>query len=122
MTADPPKKRRWFQVHLSTAIALMLVSAVLVWANMRVQDVPYENHADLFRANYGWPLTAVYREAEKWPIGSLLYPIGESYYVIDWEKGVPLNCSSALAILAATAFACEWLIRRRERKYQEPQA
>ncbi len=34
---------------------------------------------------------------------------------------IGFNCGCALAILAATAFACEWLIRRHEGKQQEPQ-
>ena len=29
-----PRPRRWFQLHLTTAIVLMLVAAGLVWANM----------------------------------------------------------------------------------------
>jgi len=27
---DPPKKRRWFQIHLSTAIVLMVVASAMI--------------------------------------------------------------------------------------------
>ncbi len=31
MTAETPKKRRWFQIHLSTAISLFLLGAMILW-------------------------------------------------------------------------------------------
>jgi len=33
--ATPKPKRLWFRFHLSTAVLLMIVASVLLWANMR---------------------------------------------------------------------------------------
>ena len=32
-----PVRRRWFQIHLSTAIVLLFVTGALMWANLRLQ-------------------------------------------------------------------------------------
>jgi len=34
MSDDAPKKRSWFQIHLSTAVVLMVVAGVLMWVNV----------------------------------------------------------------------------------------
>ena len=39
------KKRRWFQIHLSTAILLMLAASALMWLNLGLGP-------------YGWPVHA----------------------------------------------------------------
>ena len=31
-----PTKRRWFQIHLSTAVVLMITAGALLWANVRL--------------------------------------------------------------------------------------
>jgi len=41
MTDEGQKKRAWFQIHLSTAIVLMFVAGVLVWAT-----IAYLHYAD----------------------------------------------------------------------------
>jgi hypothetical protein len=36
MTDTPPTKRRFWQIHLSTAVVMMVLASLLVWANVRV--------------------------------------------------------------------------------------
>jgi len=56
------KKRPWFQIHLSTAILLMLVAGALMWANIkgrekviRYADVGEVAESDHHYSEYGWP-------------------------------------------------------------------
>ena len=60
MSDDAPKKRPWFQIHLSTAIVLMVMAGLLVWANVRpievietytARDQPYQTIR-----GPGWPV------------------------------------------------------------------
>jgi hypothetical protein len=56
----PPRRKR-FQIHLSTAVVMMLVAAVLVWANMTERYL-HNPPTNLFQSKfvlYGWPLDAV---------------------------------------------------------------
>ncbi len=197
MTADPPKKRRWFQVHLSTACALMLAGSGLVYINLLPlnpiinspikSDVKAASMSTVGRGNFdmqlyqgsitlraiwarheklGCPFTWVSRKINcskylDWPITEYdqrpnpddlnayfkytfsnptkSYSKVSSHLIPKWFqqraanqtlnptkiKTLPWNWSVAgmfanifisLAILAATGFACEWLIHRRERK------
>jgi len=51
-------KRRWFQIHLSTAVVLMFVAGGLLWANMmprwRYMDQGF-SEPYFFNDGYGWP-------------------------------------------------------------------
>lgn len=49
-----PKPRPWFQIHLSTAVVLMIVSGGLLWANLRRQPVPIFQDVSYFYEQ-GWP-------------------------------------------------------------------
>ena len=55
---NKPKKRPWFQFHLSTAIILMFAAAGLLWLNMRpdVQATPFGSNE---LVAWGWPFTAL---------------------------------------------------------------
>ena len=37
MSDDAPKKRAWFQIHLSTAVVLMVVAGVLGYLESRMK-------------------------------------------------------------------------------------
>ena len=61
------KKRPWFQIHLSTAVVLMVVAGVLVWANVTTQiyisplsyvvNIPPNDQYDkVIGEKRGWPL------------------------------------------------------------------
>lgn len=36
-----PKPRRWFQIHLSTAVVLMFVAGALIWANVHPRPLAH---------------------------------------------------------------------------------
>jgi len=86
-----PGKRKWFQIHLSTAVALLVVSGALLWANFAsVQNV---------LSGYGWPtFHYILKRSPKLE--------GGHWYDLD-----PLNALgnpiAAALILWKTAVACE---------------
>lgn len=115
--SDLPK-RRWFQIHLSTAVALMFVSGVLLWANLVPhKTVLYEGSHDGIKAwslRYGWPTpycSGHYFELPEGPSSVLSPEPRYSYAKID---NLRLNVFCAAVLLAVCAFACESTIRRRE--------
>jgi hypothetical protein len=86
------------QLHLSTCIVLMFVAGGLVWANaLKVYDL---KTLDISSFTQGWPL----------PYFKIDYPAEDYYY----PQNLAVNLATALAILAAVAFVCEWSIRRRK--------
>src|SRR5579862_7759084 len=115
---EPPRAR--FQIHLSTAIVLMFVAGVLIWANTRehTRSADYTeegptNYLHVIIKAYGWPfeyksvytsfdtMDAVGRPSSVTEYGGLLN--GDT--IIDGMVG--------LLIIFAVWFLCEWLIRRR---------
>jgi hypothetical protein len=98
MTTTP---RRWFQIHLSTAVMLMFVSGGLIWANVeevkRIGLTTRLGHV----WTQGWPWY--------WAVG-VSYDKGYNFDVYDLAKDTLI----VLAILTAVAFACEWRIRRKK--------
>ncbi len=112
-------KPRFFQIHLSTAVVLMLVAGVLVWANARQEVVP-EAPTSQLRAwqpasayawsFYGWPyrgLKILHRDDGHSGNPNIVV-------VRVWAKtDTVYNSLIALAILASVCVACEWRIRRR---------
>ena len=99
------------QLHLSTCIVLMFAAGGLVWANVREHSLPVKelplaeytttNLPDYFviASGIGWPRPF-------WYAGTGWGPFW------DWPR-FAFNLATALAILAAVAFVCEWIIRRR---------
>ena len=136
-----PKKRPWFQFHLSTAAALMFVAGGLMWANMR--DSRYDVRVDsgeIFMTlrvqtqgiayTFGWPVVMhegarplrlrvrAVENSDQWGV----YTDAEadlrerSTFDGSWRPaGIALNLLAALAILLATAVLLEWGIRRQRR-------
>ncbi len=140
MTAETTKKQRWFQLRLTTCIVMMVVAAGLLFTNIRpkFQDIWIEEEnswdtsvlepicdelIDQGRENeipnktkgkaglimgMGWPFSF-----------KSFYEVNNDGEVVEWPlniKNLMLNIVIFIAILAATAFGCEGLIRRRERK------
>lgn len=101
MTRDmSEKKRRWFQIHLSTAVVLMFVAGAILWANVASHEFVYLNNKSKAWeaiAVHGWPIYAD-RPAE--------HPV----YSILWAANVIVG----FFVLTMTWVFCESLIRRRE--------
>lgn len=125
MTDAPPKKRAWFQLHLSTCVVLMVVAGVLVWANVTNRvNAPYEKVGD--GGGYGWPYCCYlswYQYEHPQTREIFLAAEGEDRPV--WEIGhreCAANLGVALAILALTALVCEAYsyIRGRLRPAKDP--
>ena len=104
---EQPKKRPWFQYHLSTAIVVMFVASGLLWLNVRNQNWIHLPDDDL--PSYGWPFIYFNRywmfEGSK----SLFYNEWYCWHLIG-------NILIALAIVIVVAFVCEWHIRRAAKK------
>ena len=119
-------RRRWFQIHLSTAVATVLLSGVLLGLNFcasRVELGPKAGEltardfstADraIFeispeRRDYGWPTVSIQTynfrdELQQW------YRYNRLSY-----GGLLMDFAFAFGILTGTAVILEWRIRRRE--------
>jgi len=121
-------KRRWFQIHLSTAVVLMLVAGVLLWANVRERQghryvtLDSEEAAvqsalgihDPYSVVRGWPFTHQEWLSSKTDIfkSALLAWAEAQVYGNLWYPGsLAMNVLVALVILLSTASVCEWRIR-----------
>ncbi len=93
--------RRFFQLHLSTALILMLAASALLWAN--VVPEPDSGGMLVWALDYGWPM--IYRTEP----GSIVSnePSWLSY------KHLLLNLAGAFAILLVIAAICECALRRK---------
>ena len=107
--SEKPKRRVW-QVHLSTAIALMFMAGGVLWINS-IPDIgrnppgmlktPIEVGSHSTYIYYGWPYWCIVKEQES-----------RNFYW-TWDGAVP-NAIVVLAVFVAVAGCFEWLIRRRE--------
>lgn len=113
-------KRRWFQIHLSTAVLLVLTAGVLLGLNLEsrngsmvtlgMSDPPFNEHPQPgMLLHYG---TSSYRAG--WP-----KPCYE-FYIVDeksygwWNySGLAINAATASSIMAAAGLLSEYIIRRR---------
>ena len=127
MNDDAPKKRSWFQVHLSTAVVLMITAGVLMLANLRPPKiVDYDQFLTLSFYSSGWPFRELNTFEQKGsPNLRELLEIEDlrqellSLRNTSRFSSLPTmlaNVAVALAILTAVAMGCEWWVRRRERK------
>ncbi|MCK6472591.1 MAG: hypothetical protein L6R28_12675 [Planctomycetes bacterium] len=141
MTNAPPKKRPWFQLHLSSCVVLMILAGAIVGANCLGRKGYAENADGSERLvytyrTYGWPwdVWTEFTDVERFENGRFIRSIdryeaatkpGTSALNNPWGKIAARALKNALvglSILAVTALACEWIIRRRERARaaQEP--
>jgi hypothetical protein len=109
---NAPKKRPLFQVHLSTAVALMFVAGLLLWANLSfwgptacAGGVGPQNSLETY---CGWPVRVCFfitldgEEATIW--------IGE--WMRTWPWRLASNCICCAALLVNAAFMLEYLARK----------
>jgi hypothetical protein len=98
-----------FQIHLSTAIAMMVVAGVLLWANTRIGELTTNFHGTHARyQSYGWPNPAPLRIIEYRHEAT-----DPSFVPIYFLNELVPDFITAWMILFATWFICEWPIRRR---------
>jgi hypothetical protein len=119
----PVKPRRFFQIHLSTAVVLMFVAAGLLYLNLTPMPNGYLSHgvngsgrpvSDTRAAAYGCPIPFFYLGTTTLYYSN--YPKTVSEYR-DISPGLlALNVLANSLLLAATGSACEFLLRRRERR------
>src|SRR5688572_10125511 len=94
-------KRRWFQIHLSTAVVLMLTAGVLLWANLRsrFQDLGLPKN---FKVS-GWPSVAFVHGDAFVSIHKLHSPSRKSWppkWKFGWKvDGVVMNFLNAVTVL-----------------------
>jgi hypothetical protein len=112
-------KRRFFQLHLSTLIVLMFVAGALVWANVTLQRGNWPSYID---DGYTWGAPP------ESPPDPNVYPVVWTPKMRGWPEPyrqwfreepydvdvLPLlvDVLAAASLIAATAFLCEYLIRR----------
>ena len=126
--AEQPKKRRFWQLHLSTAVFLMLAAGLTLGTNIGHHKVgePLDS-GDNNRVcveSWGWPSYCVGRILWENQRGEIV-GVSPIETVFDWDYPFLLlhlgvngclifDIVVALLILIVVAFASEWLIRRRE--------
>ena len=119
MSTPREKIRRWFQIHLSTAIVLMFVAGGLMWLNNvpeMLKPIAMEispngiygaTHEALPRV--GWPL----RIHDKPLVTSEMDETSYNYIVSYESYWYLANLTVAVLILISIALLLEWRIRRK---------
>jgi hypothetical protein len=105
--SDPPRRRPWFQFHLSTAVVLMFVASGLLWASVHEYNEWEPLGYWTLVSKRGWPMA--YLRATRLSRGSSA--LFEQHMSV---ASLVLDIAVALAILLATAVVLEWRIRRRQ--------
>ena len=124
--------RRWFQIHLSTAIVMMFVAGSLIWANVRHEVRFVEGEGSIVYElmkfhNYGWPFSwhtaveqtlaigVVEKNGEVYVAQGDLSATNPNFYwqTINWV-GLTLDVFIGLVIIIIVMLGCERYIRYRE--------
>jgi len=117
MTLPPPRKR--FQIHLSTAIVMMFVAGVLIWANVRPREITLREETagprwivdNTYRLR-GWPLN-VTSELTKYKMVNpqlAFLTVFAELHVNYWLAAV--DAAIGIMILLVAWFGMEYMIRR----------
>src|SRR6185295_4993089 len=102
MSEDEKPARRRFQMHLSTAVAMMFVEGVIMWANFGYRPYPRSNyHCD------GWPFDLNYWGDRHFNLWGYVFKGRFVFRMIDLLV--------AIIIPFAIWFVCGWWISRRAR-------
>ena len=119
MPASPPPRRR-FQIHLSTAIVLMVTAGGFMWANtfiwLKITESIYNKNNVIDKTVEHWirgfPLPTLYSDADV----ALFEGLSQTAHIIgpfDRRIAIPINVCFAIATLWFIWFILESLIRRR---------
>jgi hypothetical protein len=104
--SDAPKKRRWFQYHLSTAVVVMFVASAFLLANLTPRR--YGSQPD--DIGYGWPAVLTERSMHDDPFGPAdLFPWW-------WYAVFAIDVLMPIVSMMFAAITTEWLIQRKERR------
>ena len=99
-----PPKRRWFQLHLSTVIMMVLLAITLWWLNIH-----YTNLGTITKGEWD------YTYDRGWP----LYSLARNKNIMENTGFTGLeNLAINAVILIGTVFFCERIARRRDPKQQ----
>ena len=139
-------RRKWLQVHLSTAVVLMIAAGGLVWANVmpvRSQfllissdhlgqtsdnfngSTEFDGTKALTLTYYGRPKQIVMIAQNATVVNNQWVGDGNADYCHPTDSdsnysrmGLAVDIAVALTILFAVWFVCEWWIRRRAARKQ----
>jgi len=140
--AAPARKRSFWRVHLMTLVVSALASGLILWANLVLGGIQYKNRLSSLEyqrtglrvwksaafARYGFPLHAidVYafdNSTEIWVDLPLHFHVTLGGYTLlsddlgsIYRLGTYLDLIVNGVIFFGAAGACEWWLRRRERK------
>jgi hypothetical protein len=121
------QRRRWSQLHLSTALIASLVAAGVLWGNVRKRafDIGIKaGSSPVAFIGHGWPLPVTLRwattsipdvsclkDAGLDPCVCLLASESQPQDPSSWsETGLAIDVLLAVLILVVVIFACEWWI------------
>ena len=127
--SEPEKKRRFRQIHLSTAVLLSLVTGIMLWANFE------EWHGFEAEGKLGWPVKAELMDmkerqyfGKKGDVESKRYGFAVRFFDSDsLESCGPASTQAilrcylpdfliAFGFIGLTFISFEWLISREGRK------
>lgn len=116
-------RRPWFQIHLSTAIVLMMLTGAIVGANTSARCVLYSTGGS--EGNGGCTTNSYFR-GRGWPLVCFLESVEPTIHEFEYCEllrrpehptyDFAVNALLSLTILVATACVCEWRIRRHARR------
>ena len=108
-------KRPWFQIHLSTLMALTVTASIFLWANILPPTSRPIEHDYVAIRGRGWPISGFRATAPASGAKLQAFILGlESRRDIQKDQWLAwsLNALIALAILTAVGFALEWRVRK----------
>ena len=127
MSETEKPKRKFWQLHLSTAIIAMLVFSAFSCLNFIPLNVyKYNLGQRVDNYVYGWPVEIVIRQYSNAVGDFFFFRVNFNYqrtgiYWLPYPASFPkalvfigLNICVALFSTLTAVFICEWLIRRRE--------
>jgi hypothetical protein len=107
---------KWYQLHLSTLLALMLLAAGLVWLNVRRHESRAGNTAIMEVDSIGMHLLDSAYWARGWPSDFEAQYDAANTHLHRWDfLALALNAIVCLLLLALAGAGIEWVTRRRER-------
>lgn len=120
MTDKKPKRRAWFQLHLSTCVVMMVVAGAMLGLNMRPIQI-LESRCE-FETQWTLTVRCPGFPGDIWRgtvCGSPTPEAALENFLNDGKivrGGRYDNLWPCLVVLSLAALACQFLIRRRDRK------